>query len=200
MLTEFRENKNSEFFRTKLAELGYLNTAVASVKKGLNTVLIASKHPFVSETFYKELNEESHRLVLVHFKDLSIAGVYFAQKSEKEILFNFLNNNISELLGQYGLVIGDFNTGKHFIDEKEKTFHCAKHFEELELNGLVDTWRSRNGDTKEYTWFSNIGNGFRIDHAFATPKLNDNVDSVYYSHRERQNGVSDHSAMIIKFR
>ena len=80
ILTEFRENKNSGFFRTKLAELGYLNTAVASIKKGLNTVFIASKDSFVSETFYKELNEESHRLVLVHFKDISIAGVLLCTK------------------------------------------------------------------------------------------------------------------------
>ena len=32
------------------------------------------------------------------------------------------------------------------------------------------------------------------------PKLNDNVDCVYYSHKERQNGASDHSVMIIEFR
>lgn len=200
VLTEFRENKNSQYFRVKLAEVGYLNSAVASITKGLNTVYVASKTPFVAETFHKELNSEGHRLILAHFNELSIAGVYFAQKQEKEILFNFLNDNASTLLTRKCLVIGDFNTGKHFIDEVGKTFHCAKEFEHLEHNGFIDTWRSRNIETKEYTWFSNVGNGFRIDHAFATSALNEQVESVFYSHKERETGVSDHSAMIINFR
>jgi exonuclease III len=199
-LTEFRENKNTLYFKTKLSEFGYRNFAVASIDKGLNTVCVASKKSFVPETFHKELNEEGHRLVVAHFDEISVAGVYFAQKQEKEILFNFLNDDAAHLLGKNSLIIGDFNTGKHCIDEEGKTFHCSKEFENLERSGFIDTWRSRNIGVREYSWFSNIGNGFRIDHAFATPDLNDMIESVFYSHNEREHGISDHSAMIINIR
>jgi exodeoxyribonuclease III len=199
VLTEFRENKNSEYFRTKLATSGYINSAVASITKNLSTVLIASKIPFITETFHKELNGEGHRLLLAHFHDFSIAGVYFAQKKEKEILFNFLIKNASDLFYQEALIIGDFNTGKHLIDEVGKVFHCVNEFQLLEHNGFIDTWRTRNKEKREYSWYSNIGNGFRIDHIFATPKLNEQVESVFYSHIEREEDVSDHSAMIINF-
>jgi exodeoxyribonuclease III len=200
VLTEFRENKHTQYFRTRLSKLGYLNSAVASKDTGLNTVCVASKNSFVPETFQKELNGEGHRLVVAHFNEFTVVGVYFAQKQEKNILFNFINNNASVLSKQRCLIIGDFNTGKHFIDEEGKTFHCAKEFEDLEGSGFVDTWRSRNTEAREYSWFSNIGNGFRIDHAFATFDLNARVESVFYSHEEREKGVSDHSAMIINFR
>ncbi|MBU1566064.1 MAG: endonuclease/exonuclease/phosphatase family protein [Proteobacteria bacterium] len=200
VLTEFRENKNSQFFRTRLSELGYLNSAVASIEKGLNTVCVASKKSFVPETFHKELNGEGHRLVVANFNEFSVVGVYFAQKQEKEILFNFLNDNALVLLNKKCLIIGDFNTGRHFLDEVGKTFHCAKEFEDLERNGFIDIWRSRHFETQEYSWFSYVGNGFRIDHAFASPDLNNMVKSVFYSHKERENGISDHSAMIIDFR
>lgn len=197
ILTEFRENQNSKLFRSALAKHGFLNIAVASIQKGLNTVLIASKYPFVTETFQNQLNGEGHRLILAHFEAFSVAGVYFAQKKEKQILFDFLNNNSSYLTKRECLLTGDFNTGKHNLDEVGKTFHCAKDFEILEQNGFIDAWRSRNSDKLEYSWFSNVGNGFRIDHAFATPDLNSKIEEIYYSHKEREEDVSDHSAMII---
>ncbi len=199
VLTEFRENKNSKKFRDEFAQLGFISSAVATIEKGLNTVFVASKTAFVPETFHKELSDQGHRLLLVHFEEITIAGVYFGQKAEKEVLFNFINN-ASLFYNPKSLIIGDFNTGKHYIDETGKTFHCSKDFEQLEENGFIDAWRSRNAGNKEYSWYSSVGNGFRIDHTFVTPELNEHVENVYYSHEERENGVSDHSAMIIKFR
>ena len=198
VLTEFRENKNSNYFRTQLNKLGYIMHSVASIEKGLNTVLIAAKKPFITNTFQKELQGESHRLLVAKFADITIAGVYFAQKNKKKILFDFLQNNCREILGSNGVIIGDFNTGKHMIDEQGKTFYCASEFEDLEANGLVDSWRTRNLDKTEYSWFSTAGNGFRIDHAFMTPSLDKYVEDVHYSHKERENGISDHSSLIMK--
>ena len=53
------------------------------------------------------------------------------------------------------MVIGDFNTGRASVDEPGNTFFCRDRFEALETEaGLVDAWRSRNGDRMEPTWFS----------------------------------------------
>jgi exonuclease III len=69
--------------------------------------------------------------------------------------------------------------------------------------GFVDLWRARNEET-EHTWFS-FGrggvalNGFRIDHAMASASLAGEATGCYYSHAEREQRLSDHSALLVEF-
>jgi len=100
------------------------------------------------------------------------------------------------------LFVGDFNTGAHQLDETGKTFVCAEHFGKLSACGWTDVWRHHNNDT-EWTWYSKLkggarGNGFRLDHCFATPTLLLRVTSCRYSHVEREAGISDHSIAIVE--
>ena len=100
------------------------------------------------------------------------------------------------------MLIGDWNTGAHRIDEKGKTFVCAEHFCKLSELGWTDMWRHHNSGT-EWTWYSKLkggarGNGFRLDHCFATPSLAPRITSCRYSHREREAGISDHSCLILE--
>jgi len=101
------------------------------------------------------------------------------------------------------LFLGDFNTGAHGLDEAGKTFACTEHFTELSALGYIDMWRDHNGGPTEWTWYSKLkggvrGNGFRIDHAFATPSLRPRITSCRYSHVEREEKISDHSIMIVE--
>ena len=101
------------------------------------------------------------------------------------------------------LFVGDFDTGAHHIDEAGKTFKCAEQFGKLSALGWTDAWRARNPGKTEWTWYSKLkggarGNGFRLDHAFATPSLRPRIASCRYSHSEREAGVSDHSLMIVE--
>ena len=101
------------------------------------------------------------------------------------------------------LFIGEWNTGAHRVDESGKTFKCADHFVKLSALGWTDLWRHHNPGNTEWTWFSKLrggvrGNGFRLDHAFATPKLLGRVQGCCYSHVERDAGISDHSILIIE--
>jgi exodeoxyribonuclease III len=103
------------------------------------------------------------------------------------------------------LFIGDFNTGAHGEDETGKTFYCAEHFGNLSALGCTDLWRHHNPGVTEWTWYSKFkggapGNGFRLDHAFATPSLTTRVRGCTYSHVEREAGVSDHSMVIVEVR
>jgi exonuclease III len=64
-------------------------------------------------------------------------------------------------------------------------------------------WRHHNPDTTECTWYSKFkggvrGNGFRLDHAFATLSLRPRVTACRYSHVERDAGVTDHSMVIVE--
>ena len=100
------------------------------------------------------------------------------------------------------LFVGDWNTGAHRLDEKGKTYVCAGHFTKLSESGWIDLWRSHNSET-EWTWYSKLkggvrGNGFRLDHAFATPSLRPRIVSCRYSHAEREAGISDHSITIVE--
>src|ERR1035441_6171285 len=75
----------------------------------------------------------------------------------------------------------------------------------LSALGWIDVWRHFHGDATEYTWYSlpkggAPANGFRLDHAFATPSLLPRVTACRYSHAEREQKISDHSPMILEFK
>jgi exonuclease III len=63
---------------------------------------------------------------------------------------------------------------------------------------VVDSWRSRNPGTWEYSWYSHHGNGFRIDHVFSNPAADASIQAVAYDHTPRETGVTDHSALVVK--
>jgi exonuclease III len=101
------------------------------------------------------------------------------------------------------LFVGDWNTGLHHADEQGKTYVCAEQFGRLASIGWTDVWRRHNPGLNEWTWYSTLkggarGNGFRLDHAFASPSLLPRVRSCRYSHREREARISDHSILIVE--
>ena len=103
------------------------------------------------------------------------------------------------------LFMGDFNTGMPLVDEAGSTFVCAEHFARLSALGWTDVWRHFHGDATEYTWYSlprggAPANGYRLDHAFATPSLLPRITACRYSHAEREQKVSDHSVLILEIK
>jgi exonuclease III len=97
------------------------------------------------------------------------------------------------------LLIGDLNTGRHGIDETGKTFNLPDRFERLSEK-WIDAWRHVHGDKREFTWFSRSGNGFRLDHAFVNDSLSARLAGVEYSQVEREEGISDHSVLVVNIR
>jgi len=187
VLTEYHlDDKN---LAKQLAGLGFEHQVSGSSLLKENSVLIASKEPF-------EVLSASQRIVSVVLTDLMIFGVYFPQGDEKYPVYKKLKGQVKE--SEYpALVLGDFNTGLHYIDEAGKTFACVESFESLKDVGLVDAWRARNPTTKEFSWFSGQGNGFRIDHAFCSESLDHKVRSIGYIHTPREEKFSDHSALVL---
>ena len=169
VLTEFRENKNAPQLRSVLASLGYRHFAAATIKPKENSVAIFAKQPFVASTFPRLGERDSFRLLGARFESLAVFGTYFPQKGAKARLFSAIAEGVHEPVSLPYSIVGDFNTGQHELDEKGATFHCAEDFAALSDCGLVDSWRTRNPDAREYSWYSNSGNGFRIDHVLAAP-------------------------------
>ena len=63
--------------------------------------------------------------------------------------------------------------------------------------GWVDAWRSRNPESREFSWYSTAGNGFRLDQSLSSLSFDDNIKTVSYDHLPRESRATDHSAMIV---
>ena len=197
VLTEYRNNSNKEFIKSELNKLGYIYQFNPNSSPKLNSVLIASKMEFDAEIF-EILNEHKQRVIKVFNQDFSIYGCYFPLQNLKKEVFEFLLNQIDENNSENIIIVGDFNTGKHYIDEKGKTFYCSEYFNKLEQSKMIDAWRLVNGEKKEFSWYSNAGNGFRLDHFFIKSNLKSRIKSCEYIHKYRERKISDHSMMKLE--
>jgi exodeoxyribonuclease III len=199
VLTEFRENKNSSEIKESLRNNGYFWQASCMRESKINSILVASRIEFEVIPLLGLPESCNNRTLMAKFPEFFLLAVYFAQKEEKQKLFNYISMHCISLISPKGVIIGDFNTGKPFLDEKAKTFSCIEAFINLEKLGLIDSWRSRNSDSKEFSWYSSAGNGFRIDHVFSTLALDQEVKCIGYDHTPRIEGETDHSAMYVEF-
>jgi exonuclease III len=172
------EHRQGTALSTELIELG-LRTQVAGIGKK-NSVLVAAKIDG------QPITHDPQRLIGLQFGWFSVLGTYFPQKHEKRRLFQYLLGNPPS---DRTLLIGDFNTGEHFKDEHGKTFYCADLFARLTEVG----WDRIN--PHEPSWLSAAGNGFCIDHAFIWGGLS---GTATYDHVTRDQGISDHSALIVE--
>jgi len=89
-------------------------------------------------------------------------------------------------------MIGDFNTGLD-LDAQGTPFKFSNYMSHLLNLGWVDVWRDMNPEKIEYSWYSNMGNGFRLDYLYSTYGMRGAVIEVNYHHTERMNRCSDHS-------
>jgi len=197
VLTEYRNNKNKEFIKSELNKLGYIYQYNPNSDPKLNSVVMASKTDFNAETF-DTLNEHKQRVIKISNQNLSIYGCYFPLHNLKKEVFEFLLNQVNENKTENIIIVGDFNTGKHFIDEKGKTFYCSEYLDKLEQSGMIDAWRFINGNKKEFSWYSNAGNGFRLDHFFIKSNLKNRLKNCEYIHKYREEKISDHSMMMMR--
>ena len=184
VLTEFRQ--------------GLLHQTTGASRPRQNSVLFASRRPFKPHPVPPLPAGHEHRYIVADLGSLVIFGLYFPQKEEKASLFDWLLELPEAMRGTRTLLLGDFNTGLHRLDEEGATFSCEDRFRRLLKQGWVDDWRERNLAQREFSWFSSAGNGFRIDNALALPALAGAVRSVVYSHEERFQRVSDHSIMLLE--
>ena len=125
-------------------------------------------------------------------------GTYFPQLSLKILHWKWFVRQASERSSRPCILMGDFNTGKHFIDEPGATFTGPEYLGQLEQLGFVDAWRHFHPEGREYTYYGQV-NGYRLDYAFASKALAPRLSQAFHSHAERELKVSDHSALLVEF-
>ncbi|MBP1805009.1 endonuclease/exonuclease/phosphatase family protein [Rubellimicrobium aerolatum] len=195
--SEVHRGPTGDRLRARLAEAGYRRCFVPEVPPKTNTVALFAREE--AEAVPLALPEgEEHRAVAARVAGVTLVGVYFAQLKAKRPMFLWLLGRPPELSGPT-LVMGDFNTGRHRLDEAGATFQCAAEFGRLGEAGWVDAWRLLHGEAREFSWYSTAGNGFRLDHAFVSADLVERVSAADYDHSTRA-GLSDHSALRLDLR
>jgi len=199
-LQEVRRGSHEEALTQGLQAQGFSQIHIPETKDAReNTILVAAREPFEVEAFPDE-SGPTHMLC-VRFDDLTLYPLHFPQKKAQVPLFHALLDLPKAALDEAVLVIGDLNCGIPFEDSDTKTFQNTHLFQQMLIQGWVDAWRSRHGDAVEFTWVSaKRKNGFRYDHALATPALDDRISEVSYDHEPRLDGVSDHSSLSVIFK
>jgi len=130
--------------------------------------------------------------------DIDIIVVHLPHKQKQPPYFETLLNLPATLRSEHTLIIGDFNCGIPFEDSETKTFSATRQFQALLSQGWIDAWRSRNPHARQFTWVSSRkGNGFRYDHALVSPALNERINTIEYMHSPREQGISDHSILVM---
>jgi len=200
LLTEFRRATGGQIAGI-LADHGWHHQISTDPPRSCNGLLLASRSPLSAAP------TRDARLIEADFPDLGFAllGVHIPCASTGSPVRAGPSRFWKHLLARAEfratgpcLVFGDFNTGRHRRDQVGATLPAPANLDRLEALGYVDAWRVRAPQSREYSWFSAGGDGFRIDHAFASRTLAQRVSGAFYSHAEREDGLSDHSAFLVE--
>ena len=95
------------------------------------------------------------------------------------------------------LIVGDFNTTRHHIDESGTTVPGDPWLRAMEELGWREAWRTCNSNLREYSWVSKAGRGFRVDQAWLSPRAANYLTDAQMHHAPREAGLSDHSALTV---
>jgi len=194
VLSEFRNNKSGTLIKSHLAKAKYNYQFVTEASPNQNSVFIASMIEG-QPRYFRDYDEHFRdNIIALDFDAFSLYGMYLPHK-KKHILFDLL---IEESQKEHpSIMVGDFNTGKNFIDQKKSSFWYTEKLEKMESLGMKDAFRHMHGDDRQYSWYSHGGNGYRYDHTYISQELLPVISECYYLHEWREKGLSDHSPMLL---
>ena len=183
--------------------LGHRLTAEGDTPRYPSAVAIASRTALEGARQPLPAGPNRQRLLEARVGDVLVGGAYFPLKRPKVAFWReeFLPYAESRV-GEPAVLLGDWNSGRPYLDEAGATLYAAREFAELSEMGWVDAWRSTHPDAREFTWFSAPPhrNGFRLDHAFLSPSLAPRLLGARYDHATREGGATDHSALVVDLR
>jgi exonuclease III len=135
--------------------------------------------------------------VPAHRFNFGVVHVPTKTRAVMKAYLSALGQIVSQRIKEPFLLVGDFNTGIGPADGPLENFGDVDRFVALQDAGFTDLWRQFHGDRIEHTW-CRVGTAYRIDHALASPGILPRIRSCRYSHRERIDGISDHSIVIVE--
>jgi exonuclease III len=200
VITEYRTQPEECRLVAGLRNLGLASSEHSKPELRMNGVLVASRWPLNQTRHLLTEGPHRQRLLAVETNGLRVVGAYFPQKTEKHAVFDAVLPWLREHVDQCAVLIGDLNTGKHRSDEEGATFIASRRMRDIDSTGWIDAWRHVHADRQEFSWYSSRPNGFRVDHAFVSPRLQGAVTNAWYDHstREGETKATDHSLLAIE--
>lgn len=183
---------------------GYHVYANEAVKKGYSGTAILSKEEPISVNYDMGIEEHDQegRIICAEYSEFYVVTVYvpnsgndlrrldYRQQWDKDFLKYLKGLEVSKPV----LVCGDFNVAHTEIDlaRPKPNYNKSAGFMQEEIdgmdaytsNGLMDTFRMKNGDEVKYSWWSYRGGarernvGWRIDYFLASEKIKDRVEEA----------------------
>ena len=194
VVTEYRTTTGGQL-RGILADHGWEHQACGDPGPRRNGVLIASRTPV-------RVCGPSNRLLLeveLPVLELTLVGLHIpcgSGSTARNCLWKGVLRRARACAEGACVLLGDFNTGRHRLDERGATFRQTANLGRLSALGYVDAWRASNPEGRDSSWVSRGGNGFRIDHAFVSGPLAARLRGAWYSHQGRRAGLSDHASLV----
>lgn len=203
-LSEFRESATSQSIAKHLHELGLKHqlTTVDAADRGLNFLLLASRYPLKVQPASGIL-ASSGRWLHAKLNSMDVALVHVPNRSTAKWQFHAeVIARFNQLQDVPAICFGDTNTGQPELDEENPFFNRreADWFQKIDEAGWVDVWRQRNPQGRAFSWYSNHGNGFRLDQLFVSHTFADSISKVKYdwSSGGRDAKLSDHAAITFE--
>ena len=200
VLTEARGTAPTMKLRAGLESQGYTHQHVPTGPTTANSVLVAAKsrlRPHATSL----TGGRGQRVACCAVGTLNVIGAYFPSVPPHILRFY---NSIAPLTRKWSsrptVLVGDLNSGLNGVDTEASRFSAAPGMQRLLNEGWTDAWRHVHGDRREYSWYSDYGNGYRIDHALLSPSALPLLRHAEYDHGPRLAGTSDHSVLLVELR
>ena len=195
VLSEFRNNKSGDLINKHLLRAGYKYQNISGSSGNSNSVAIFSKIECKHHLYPDCDPKYAHNIIASEYEAFKVYGMYLPHK-KKHVLFDFLIKEAQK--DHAGIMVGDFNTGKNYIDQAGDSFWYTDKLVELEDKNYIDAFRRTQGDIKEYSWYSHQKNGYRYDHTYVDKAIEPIIKDCFYLHEWREMGLSDHSPMVLE--
>ncbi len=201
VVNEYRSTLGGQL-RGVLADHGWSHQACTDPPRNRNGTLIVSRDPIRVALADPALPAcLAQRWLEVELGDLVVVGLHLPEDQKpgaKLESWSHLLRVARDRLDRDVVFLGDFNTGRHRADEPGEASAFSAHMGRLWSMGYRDAWRELHPVAREASWQSPFGEGFRIDHAFVSPSLSGRLREARYLHDLRENGLSDHSALLVR--
>lgn len=212
-LSEYRGTPASQSIATALQASGlvYQRSTVDARQPAVNALLVASRWPLRGVRL-RRAPSNPRRWLHVNVAagtPFALMAVHIPNRSSglKYPFMDAVLDLIECWRGPAGLLVGDTNSGCIGIDEESAAFNQieTRWLQALGELGWRDGFRALRGEAREYTWYSPNGrNGFRLDQAFADPRLMRRLRDVRhcwggYDGHGRFEVLSDHAALVLDF-
>jgi exonuclease III len=198
IITEYKQDSSGTALTTGLHALGLSHIRESGPAAGRLGVLIASRHPLQPSTLLSGgENLDPWHLVDGAVGGVRVLGAYLPWDDRKIPYWTMVHTYAEANRNRPTVLIGDFNTAGYAVDGSGEALKQGASMRHLEVLGFYDAWRTANPEGHEFTWGARVEGSQRLDYAFVSEAVDKRRVRASHSHRERWEGISDHSVLIV---